>query len=222
MRRVRYEEMTAEEVAAARAERSLVYLPIASLEFHGTHLPVGTDGLHAQAFCEAVARKTGGVVLPVTWWGTKGHIGWEGSLLLDDAVLMALVREIVERLADAGYRWIVVCSGHYPEVQGEMLARVAEEYTSAAGDAAAKVVVLDPFAFQPVEPSIDHGGAVETSLVSHLRPDLVDLGALRTHDDAMKGVAETCVDGTPEEGRLRFEGAAKAFAARVEEEIAKG
>ena len=60
MRKVKYEEMTAEEVQAALEERPLVYVPIGSLEYHGSHLPVGLDTLPAHRFCLAAAERTAG------------------------------------------------------------------------------------------------------------------------------------------------------------------
>ncbi len=229
MRRVKFEERTAEEIAAARAERSLVYVPIGSLEFHGCHLPVGLDTMHAHAFCVAVAEKTGGVVLPPTYWGTQGHEGWEGSMLLKEDVVVALMRNVVEVLAAMGYEWIIIVTGHHPDVQGVLLREMAEEWMAEAkaegkaeGKAKAKVLVMDPFAVQPIEPVLDHGGLVETSLMLHLRGDLVDMARLRTKEDAFKGVAESCVDATRKEGKVRFEGSVERLAAKVEEVVGKG
>jgi creatinine amidohydrolase len=219
MRKVRYEEMTVEEVEAALEERPLVYVPIGSLEYHGCHLPVGLDTLHAHLFCLAAAERTAGVVLPPTYWGTRGHESYEGSVLLGEDTISRLVRNILERLGGLGYRLIVLCTGHYPEVQGALLQGVAEEYGRTPE--AARVVVLDPFTCQTMGPPIDHGGRVETSLMLHLRPDLVDMARLQTHPDAFRGVAETCELASAAEGAERFRLALDTFVARVEEEVAK-
>ena len=219
MRTVRYEEMTAEEAQAALEERPLVYVPIGSLEYHGCHLPVGLDTLHAHRFCLAAAVRTAGVVLPPTYWGTRGHESYEGSVLLSEDTVSSLVRNVLERLGGSGYRLIVLCTGHYPEVQGALLRQVAEEYGRAPE--ASRVLVLDPFTCQTMEPPIDHGGRVETSLMLHLRPDLVDMARLKTHPDAFRGVAPSCELGSAAEGEERFRLALDAFVARVEEEIAK-
>ena len=218
MRKVRYEEMTAEEVQAALRERPLAYVPIGSLEFHGCHLPVGLDTMHAHRFCLAAAERTAGVVLPPTYWGTRGHEAYEGSVLLSEEAIAGLVWSILERLAKLGYRLIVLCTGHYPEVQGALLKRVAEEYMGTPQ--AARVLALDPFTCQPMEPAVDHGGCVETSLMLYLRPELVDLARLRTHPEPLRGVAPTCDQASEAEGRERFMRALEAFVASVESEIA--
>jgi len=219
MRRVRYEEMTAEQAQTALRERPLAYVPIGSLEFHGCHLPLGLDTIHAYRFCLAAAERTAGVVLPPTFWGTKGHETYEGSVLLAEEAITSLVRSILERLGSLGYRLVVVCTGHYPEVQGALLERVAQHYMVTPD--AARVLVLDPFTCQTGEPAIDHGGRVETSLMLHLRPDLVDMARLGTHPDPFRGVLPTCVEGSEAEGAERFQRAVEVFVARVEEEMAQ-
>lgn len=219
MRRACYEEMTVEEAQAALQERPLAYVPIGSLEFHGCHLPLGLDTLHAYRSCLAAAERTAGVVLPPTFWGTKGHEAYEGSVLLSEQAITSLVRSILERLGSLGYRLIVVCTGHYPEVQGALLEQVAQQYM--ATPAAARVLVLDPFTCQTMEPAIDHGGRVETSLMLHLGPNLVDMARLRTHPDPFRGVMPTCVEGSEAEGAERFQRALEVFVARVEEEMAQ-
>ena len=55
MKKLRYEEMCPDELAAAREEAPLVYVPIGSIEYHGFHLPVGFDTMHAAALCLAAA-----------------------------------------------------------------------------------------------------------------------------------------------------------------------
>ena len=56
MRSVMWKELTAEDLRAKAAENAIVVLPVASMEQHGPHLPVGVDTF----LCEAVCK--GGVV----------------------------------------------------------------------------------------------------------------------------------------------------------------
>lgn len=71
MRTVRYELMRPEEVLARKAEKSVVYLPIGPVEWHGLALPFGTDPLMAQAIARQAARVGGGVVMPTLFLGTE-------------------------------------------------------------------------------------------------------------------------------------------------------
>ncbi len=202
MTNTRYEEMRPAELAEAREKASLVYVPIGSTEYHGWHLPVGFDAMHAYELCLRAAEQTGGVVLPATHWGTQGHEGYAGSLLLAKETIANLMRDVLERLADQQYRPIVICTGHYPRVQGELLKEVAAKHTGSYPDT--RVLVLDPFNLHPTDQHAEHAGKIETSVMLYLRPDLVDMDQLR-HPDALKAISEDCVKATREYGQERFE-----------------
>jgi len=202
MPNARYEELRPAELAAAREAASLVYFPIGSTEYHGLHLPFGFDAMHAHALCLAAAEQTGGVVLPPTYWGFRGHEGFPGSLLLREETIAALARDVLEQLTAQGFGLIVVLTGHWPAVQGALLERVAGEHTAAYPDS--RVLVLDPFNLHPTDRHPEHAGCIETSAMLHLRPDLVDMAALQ-EPGALKAITADCVDATAEQGRERFE-----------------
>lgn len=200
--KTRYEEMRPAELAEAREQASLVYVPIGSTEYHGWHLPVGFDAMHAYELCLRSAEQTGGVVLPATYWGTQGHERYAGSLLLRRETIAALMGDVLERLTEQQYRLVVICTGHYPRVQGELLEQVAEEHTSGHPDI--RVLALDPFSLHPTDQHAEHAGKIETSVMLYLRPDLVDMDQLR-HPEALKAISDDCVEATPEYGQERFE-----------------
>jgi len=59
--------MRPEELDLALSGNPLVICPWGALEWHGAHLPLGLDGLVAEAFSERLAESTGGILLPCTW-----------------------------------------------------------------------------------------------------------------------------------------------------------
>jgi len=201
MRKVRYEELLLHELEAARDEAPVIYLPIGSLEYHGRHLPMGFDALHAEALCLEAAQETGGVVLPTTYWGTRGHEGYTGSLLLREETIAALIADALDCLHDQAYRLVVILTGHHPDVQGELLKRVASERMDAHPDL--RVLVLDPFYLHPTDQHLEHAGCIETSAMLFLRPDLVDMGQLQ-HPEALNAITADCVDATEDAGIQRF------------------
>src|SRR5262245_26884162 len=67
---VELELMRPEDVLEARRRAPVAYVPVSPLEWHGPHLPLGTDGLHAWHVARGVAREVGGVVLPPFFVGT--------------------------------------------------------------------------------------------------------------------------------------------------------
>ena len=67
----RIEWLRPAEIIAEMTQRPLVYLPVGPLEWHGPHLPIGTDPLDAQAVARRVAARTGGLVMPTFFCGTE-------------------------------------------------------------------------------------------------------------------------------------------------------
>jgi len=66
----RFENLNSVQLAEELKKAPVAYFSIGSLEHHGLHLPVGFDAMWIHQACLAAAEKTGGVVLPPTFWGT--------------------------------------------------------------------------------------------------------------------------------------------------------
>ena len=218
MQKLKYEEMRPAELAEARERVSLVYVPIGSTEYHGYHLPVGFDAMHAYELCFRAAQQTGGVVLPSTYWGTTGHDAFPGSLLLNEETIAVLMRDVLVRLTEQHYRLIVLCTGHYPAFQGKLLEELATEHMT--WHPAVNVIVLDPLTIHPTDPRSEHAGRIETSVMLHLRPDLVDMAQLQK-PGALEAISQDCVDATAEYGQERLE-AVLAEAVRMVKEALAG
>ena len=214
----RYEELTAQQLNDALAERSLVFVPIGSMEFHGRHLPLGLDTLHAYEFCTSVARQTGGVVLPPTYWNANGHVGWPGSMLVRERTFRALVRDIIGLLAAQHVRLVVISTGHWPQKQAATIARLARE---AMDDlpGSPEILTLDPFGCNPYDSTPGHGGKTETSLMLALRPDLVDMHELEKGEEALAGIGDDAGDGSAEFGRKYFDDSVQNCADIVKEAL---
>lgn len=69
MPEVRFDRMVPSQVVARREECNLAYLPVGSLEWHGPHMPFGTDYLTVAYLAEEAARRFGGVAFPPMYYG---------------------------------------------------------------------------------------------------------------------------------------------------------
>ena len=69
----RFERLLPNQIAAEMARCPLIFLPVGPLEWHGPHLPLGTDALIAYQVALRVANQVGGVVLPALYCGTERH-----------------------------------------------------------------------------------------------------------------------------------------------------
>ncbi len=68
MTEVRFDRMVPAEVVARREARNLAYLPVGSLEWHGPHMPFGTDYMTVNHLAQECARRLGGVVFPPIYY----------------------------------------------------------------------------------------------------------------------------------------------------------
>jgi len=209
----RWEELSATDLVKALEQTSLVYVPIGTLEFHGAHLPLGTDAIHSYEFCLAAAKRTGGVVLPATHWSPHGHEGWAGSLLVREETFRALLTDVFTLLCEQGVNFIVACTGHYPAKQEPAIRKIADDVAQRFPET--RFLVLGPWC-HPTDPSADHGGKKETALMLALRPALVHMERL-SGPDAMRGISASAVDGTAEYGRDYFSAEVENFVSRVNE-----
>jgi len=203
----KWEEMSASELQAALERKSLVYVPIGTLEFHGVHLPLATDAIHAYDFCLAAAARTGGVVLPVSHWSPHGHEKWPGSMLIREETFRALITDVFTRLAEQEIRWVVASTGHYPEKQEPAIRAIAGAVMERHPKT--RIVVSGPWC-HPEDSTADHGGKKETSLILALRPQSVHMKRLE-EPDAFRGVGKDAVEGTAGYGRGYFEAEVKRF-----------
>src|SRR5262249_48463809 len=86
--RVMWEFLPAADLRAKAAAGAIVVLPVASMEQHGPHLPVGVDTILTEALCqaaaEAVAGETAVVVAPTLWCGmAEHHMAFGGTFTFD-------------------------------------------------------------------------------------------------------------------------------------------
>jgi creatinine amidohydrolase len=124
-------EMTWQEIAEAGAAtaRWIAVLPLAAVEQHGPHLPLGVDTFIAEAYLARV-RKILPDELPVTFLPVQRigvsveHLAYPGTLSLSAATAIAAWTELGESLARAGLRKLVLITSHGGNVAAmELVAR---------------------------------------------------------------------------------------------------
>ncbi len=222
MRTVQVALLRPEELIAERERVPVVYQPIGPLEWHGPHLPLGTDPLHAEAVATRAAAQSGGVVMPTLWWGTERERspemlrsigldpdGWVvgmdfpanavESFYSPEDIFGVVVRARLDLLVRHGYQLIVLLNGHGATNHRAVLDRLAAEY-SAAGPA--RVLHLLAFATDADSGyTVGHADALETSLILALHPESVALDALPPLPEPLHNVDWAVVDAPTFEGQ---------------------
>ena len=216
---MRYAELLPHEFRTRLAERPIAYLPLGTLEWHGEHLPLGSDGIISEGLMCECAREFGGIVMPSIHLGpdraalqedggylqgmdyadvTTPHRQLDGSCYwVPQGFFLALVDAILEQLKRAGFKG-VFADGHGPS-RGSWVAN-REEREARFG---LKLFGVTGEWRTSWKSQMDHAARNETSLVMAVRPELVDL--LQLDEDRSvwpQGVGgEDPRDATAEHGR---------------------
>jgi len=205
MEKTRYIELTPGEFRDRIATAPIAYLPLGTLEWHGEHLPLGSDGIQSSGFFELLAAKVGGIVMPMLFLGPDDVYPVEGKELygmdfgerqpeaqrypnaplagsaywVSDEVFHTILRATMKQLSRAGFR-IVVGHGHGPSTSH--FCKYHDEW-------------LEDFNLETLNcwgsagdgegrgVMVDHAAMNETSLVWALRPDLVKMENLPRNPD---------------------------------------
>jgi len=122
-------EMTWQEIAGATTDRWIAVLPLAAIEQHGPHLPLGVDSFIAEAYLSR-ARERLPDDLPVTFLPIQRvgisteHLAYAGTLTFSAQTAIAAWIELGESLARAGLRKLVLVTSHGGNVAAmELVAR---------------------------------------------------------------------------------------------------
>ncbi len=174
---------------------SIAVLPLAAIEQHGPHLPVGTDTLIAQGMLDRLRAVCPAdldlILLPIQTVGKSNeHLWAPGTLTLTaDAALAAWV-EIGLSIARAGLRKVILVNSHGGNL--DLMSILSRELRVRAGMLAARCqwtsfgVPEGVYSAQERTYGI-HGGDQETSLMLYFRPELVDMAAARDFRSTAEG-----------------------------------
>ncbi|MCU4181345.1 creatininase family protein [Bosea sp. BH3] len=189
-------DLTAEELRSKAAKDAVVVLPVASVEQHGPHLPVGVDTILCGGVCKAAAELASDVevvVAPTLWCGmAEHHMAFGGTFTFDIPTYRAVLLSFLRSIERHGFHRVLIVNGHggniaaltafLPDFARETRLHVeATTYFLLAQDA------LGPLLED--QKGVQHACEVETSMMMVLAP-----GCVR---EARLGEAFGMLDGAP-------------------------
>lgn len=196
-----WKNMISNEIGKLAKEKSIVLLPIAAIEQHGKHLPVGTDSLILEALLEQFAKTKefpdyNVIIAPQIWIGKSNeHLGFPGTISYTAKTLYDMLDEMVDSMVKSGFNKIMLTNSHGGNT--DLLNLISRDLRIKYK---IDVYVFDwwftPFwqellatEKESVSPyGVFHACELETSLMMAINPDLVDTDAIadETPDDMFK------------------------------------
>lgn len=226
-------------------------LPLAAFEPHGSHLPVGSDLIIMEALARAVAeRLTARTFLMPAWpLGASGHMAGEpGAIYLGFETLWAVVDDLVHSLHQHSVYQVAVLNNHGSAMTtttaplGNFIVKTAVRqlnyelpgitaiWVQPFAAARAALAEIFPSAQEEVQ-----AGAVETSILMHLAPEIVGepgpdhvpglsgayLNFTPFRNLAPNGVWGRPSQASPEKGKQALEAVVEATTTYVEKTFAQ-
>ena len=183
----RWQDLTSGELGRLASADAVAVLPLAAIEQHGPHLPVSTDLEIGMGILAAAGRGLSGgdrvVVLPAQPMGaSEEHLRFSGTLSLPPELLCRVLVAVGATVASSGIRRLVVLNSHGGN--RAVLDQAALQLRRELGLLVVKATY--PRFSRPDSVQLPegewrhgiHGGAIETAMMMHLRPELVRLEAL--------------------------------------------
>ena len=200
MDRLEWHDLKAAELRALAARDAIVIVPVGSTEQHGPHLPVQVDALLAGEVARRAARRVAErepvVVAPTVWTGlAEHHMSYGGTITLDFPTFHAVLRCVCDSILRHGFRRVLLLNGHGGNIAAMtvIVGELKRELKAAIATATYWTLPKAAEAFAGIleqQQNVRHACEAETSMLLHLKPELVDAEAMRAVEAPTKGLLD--------------------------------
>jgi creatinine amidohydrolase len=162
------------EVRDHLARDSKLIVPVGTCEPHGKHLPLGCDTIIVEQLADDLSRDFAVLRAPTVEYGVNSLMPRPapGNATVRRKTLHRLMNDLVGSWEQSGVTEFIILTAHGHDPHQEALSTVRADR--------ARVQVVDVFAMEfpdllPTPLGPIHGGEVDTSLLLHLAPELVQI-----------------------------------------------
>ena len=176
-------EHTWQEIDKLDRDHTLILIPTGAIEQHGPHLPLDTDIFNATSISESVANnflhsENRVLLAPPIWWGTSPHhLGFPGTISLRNETLSNIVVEVITSLLPHGFYRYLLINGHGGNagILTATVSRISHDLGISVPALSYWTMIKETLIEIGESPigGMGHGCEMETSLMLHLRPELV-------------------------------------------------
>jgi creatinine amidohydrolase len=184
---MKWEELTGGTFEqAVQQAAGVCAIPIGVIEYHGPHLPLGTDMMHVQELATAAAEREPVIVYPQYHFGVNVETKhYPGGIVIKDRLMFDLLENICEEVSRNGLKKIVLLSGHggnryFLPLFTQLMLDKGRDFTPYYVEGYG----ADPALLKRLmETTSDgHAGESESSVAMHLHSDLVRKDLLPDHN----------------------------------------
>ncbi|MDD1766921.1 MAG: creatininase family protein [Candidatus Methanomethyliaceae archaeon] len=164
-------------------DKSVAILPVGSVERHGDHLPLGTDGTIPMFIAERAGEVLKCLVLPVVWYGSCHAMrAFPGTFDIDSETLYRYLKSIMVEAHRNGVKLLVAVNGH-----GGNTTPISMAAREASRNSDLSIIVLDWWKELGIEKlkiftSPGHAGEDETSTMLAISKASVDMKRAKAHE----------------------------------------
>jgi creatinine amidohydrolase/Fe(II)-dependent formamide hydrolase-like protein len=149
-------------------------VPVGTCDQYGPHIPVGASTVVVEALAHDLSTEFGVLRAPMFWYGVNLPTEriFAGSATLREKTLHRALNDLLADWEEQGFSQFILITAHSFDPHLEAMASVAVS--------TARIRVINALAIEPpqgvvVHAKPEHGGEVLTSLLLHLKPQVVRL-----------------------------------------------
>ncbi len=177
-----WDQLTSPQLGALKRNIPVI-LPVSATEQHGPHLPLATDRMIGEFFCQQLDLSIPDqvLILPIVSVGySRHHMDFPGSLSITHPTFIGQVEDILDSVVSHGFKNLIILNSHGGNLAvGQLLLeKLGAKYTDCQlvfatwwRIVADKLIELN----ETGRGGVGHAGEFETSLMLKIAPTLVHL-----------------------------------------------